>query len=486
MKYWKDILDAIPVEEAKLDENLQITGIASDSRKVEEGYLFIAVKGAQVDGHDYIEKAIENGAVAVIGTDSELLSKLNIVYATTKEKKQYLGKLAAYFYDYPSTEFKLIGITGTNGKTTTASLLHDLYFDLGYKIGLISTIHIKIGNETRPTAYTTPDAIHLQSVFRDCANEGCSHVFMEVSSHAIAQGRIAESDFDLAIFTNITHDHLDYHGTFKEYINAKKMFFDQLSSNATALINKDDKNGTVMVQNTAATVKTFGLKRMADYKCKILSNDMIGLHLQINGLESFFKLSGEFNAYNLTAAFGAAYELGEDTDEILRAMSGLNAASGRLERVDVEGIDYSVFVDYAHTPDALKNVLLALSQMRKHQSKIITVVGCGGNRDKLKRPKMASIAAANSDLLIMTSDNPRNEDPEEILNDMESGVDENKTSKVLRIADRKMAIKTACMMASKDDLVLVAGKGHETYQEIKGEKLPFDDKEIVKATLLKI
>lgn len=485
MKYWNEILNEIPVLAKAEQKDFEVLDIKSDSRKITKGDAFIAIRGLTVDGHEYIAKAIENGASAIIGTDLDKLNDLEIPWCQTEEDPANLARLANVFFEFPTNDFKLIGITGTNGKTTTASLLHDLYSALGYKVGLVSTIEIRIGSETKSSTHTTPDALTLQRTFNEMRRAGCDYVFMEVSSHALAQERVAYCDFDIGVFTNLSHDHLDYHKSFKEYIQAKKKFFDQLKKKAISIINDDDKNGSVMVQNTKSNIIYYGLRKMADYKSKILSNEVAGLFLKINNNESYFRLSGEFNAYNLTAVYAVAMELGQNSEEVLRIMSGLHTANGRLERVDVEGLKFTIYVDYAHTPDALENVLKTLNQMKKSTAKITTVVGCGGNRDKAKRPKMAKIGAKGSDLLILTSDNPRDEDPEAILNDMQKGIEIEEEKKVLRIADRAMAIKTACMMAKDNDIILVAGKGHETYQEVKGEKLPFDDKKVIKATLLK-
>lgn len=457
---------------------VEVNGICFDSRKVQPGSLFVAVRGTQSDGHDYITKAILQGAVAIVC--EKLPDTINeaLVYVTVKNSAEALGIIASNFYGNPSEKLKLTGVTGTNGKTTTATLLYQLFSRLGYRVGLISTVENRIAEQAIPATHTTPDPIQLNYLLRKMADESCTHVFMEVSSHAVDQERIAGLKFAGAIFTNITHDHLDYHKTFENYIKAKKKFFDDLPSDAFALVNADDKRGMVMLQNTKATKYTFGLKKMVDYKAKIMTNSIEGLELEINGKSVWFKMIGDFNAYNLTGVFGAAVLLGEEADEVLTQLSMLKGAPGRFELV-MPGSKFTAIVDYAHTPDALKNVLETIAEFRTGTEQVITVVGCGGNRDKTKRPLMASIACKLSDKVFLTSDNPRDEDPMEIIREMQTGVTPTEARKTLVIADREEAIKTACMMAREKDIILIAGKGHEDYQEIKGVKHPFDDRKVV-------
>jgi UDP-N-acetylmuramoyl-L-alanyl-D-glutamate--2,6-diaminopimelate ligase len=462
--------------------NVDVTGVSFDSRKVKPGHLFVAVKGTLSDGHEYIKKAIDFGAVAIVCEKLPETINEKIVYVTVKSSAQALGIISANFSGNPSEKIKLIGITGTNGKTTTGTLLYQLFGQLGYVVGLISTVENRIDKEVVPSTHTTPDPVQLNELLKRMVEAGCSHVFMEVSSHAVDQERIAGLKFTGAIFTNITHDHLDYHKTFENYIKAKKKFFDELHSDAFALVNADDKRGMVMLQNTKATKYTFGLKKMVDFKGKIITNSIEGLELEIGGKNVWFKMIGDFNAYNLLGVFGAAVLLGEDTDEVLTKLSSLPGAPGRFELV-MPGSKVIAIVDYAHTPDALQNVLETIAQFRTGNEQVITVVGCGGNRDKTKRPLMASIACRLSDKVVLTSDNPRDEDPMEIIREMQTGVTPSEARKTLVIADREEAIKTACMMAKEKDIVLVAGKGHEDYQEIKGVKHPFDDKDVVERML---
>ncbi len=461
---------------------VDIKGICFDSRQVKPGFLFIAVKGTQSDGHQYISKAAEMGAVAVVCEKSteEIMGKATVV--TVKSSSQALGIIASNYYENPSEKLKLTGVTGTNGKTTVATLLFKLFTELGHKCGLISTVENRIVDEIIPSTHTTPDPIQLNELLKRMVDSACTHVFMEVSSHAIDQERIAGLKFVGALFTNITHDHLDYHHTFENYIKAKKKYFDELTTDAFALVNADDKRGMVMLQNTKATKYSFGLKKMVDFKAKIITNSIEGLELEIAGKTVWFKLIGDFNAYNLLAVYGAAVLLGEDSDDVLVKLSSLKGAVGRFELV-LPGSKKVAIVDYAHTPDALKNVLETIAQFRSGNEKVITVVGCGGNRDKTKRPMMASIACRLSDKVVLTSDNPRNEDPMEIIKDMQTGVMPTEARKTLIIPDREEAIKTACMLAQDKDIILIAGKGHETYQEIKGVKHPFDDREVVERML---
>lgn len=474
----KDILYKVSLTSSYGNMAVEVNGICFDSRKVQPGSLFVAVRGTQSDGHDYITKAILQGAVAIVC--EKLPDTINeaLVYVTVKSSAEALGIIASNFYGNPSENLKLTGVTGTNGKTTTATLLYQLFSRLGYRAGLISTVENRIADQVIPATHTTPDPIQLNYLLKKMADESCTHVFMEVSSHAVDQERIAGLKFAGAIFTNITHDHLDYHKTFENYIKAKKKFFDDLPSDAFALVNADDKRGMVMLQNTKANKYTFGLKKMVDYKAKIMTNSIEGLELEINGKSVWFKMIGDFNAYNLTGVFGAAVLLGEEPDEVLTQLSMLKGAPGRFELV-MPGSKFTAIVDYAHTPDALKNVLETIAEFRTGTEQVITVVGCGGNRDKTKRPLMASIACKLSDKVFLTSDNPRDEDPMEIIREMQTGVTPTEARKTLVIADREEAIKTACMMAREKDIILIAGKGHEDYQEIKGVKHPFDDRKVV-------
>jgi UDP-N-acetylmuramoyl-L-alanyl-D-glutamate--2,6-diaminopimelate ligase len=405
-----------------------------------------------------------------------------VTYVTVKDSAQALGIIASNFYGNPSEKVKLTGVTGTNGKTTTATLLYQLFTKLGYTVGLISTVENRIAEKIIPATHTTPDPIQLNDLLKKMVEQGCSHVFMEVSSHAVDQERIAGIKFIGAIFTNITHDHLDYHKTFENYIKAKKKFFDELPPEAFALVNADDKRGMVMLQNTKATKYSFGLKKMVDFKGKIITNSIEGLEIEIGGKNVWFQMIGDFNAYNLLGVYGAAVLLGEDADEVLTQLSSLRGAPGRFELV-MPGSKIIAIVDYAHTPDALKNVLETIAQFRTGNEQVITVVGCGGNRDKTKRPLMASIACRLSDKVVLTSDNPRDEDPMEIIREMQTGVTPSEPRKTLVMADREEAVKTACMMAKENDIILVAGKGHEDYQEIKGVKYPFDDRKVVERML---
>lgn len=478
----KDILYKVSLTSGSGDMNVDVKGICFDSRQVKPGSLFVAVKGTQSDGHQYISKALSLGAVAIV---CEVLPESvpdNITFVTVKNSGQALGVIASNFYQNPSEKIKLTGVTGTNGKTTVATLLFKLFTSLGYKCGLISTVENLIVDQVIPSTHTTPDPIQLNELLKKMIASGCTHVFMEVSSHAIDQERIAGLKFVGAIFTNITHDHLDYHHTFENYIKAKKKYFDELGSDAFALVNADDRRGMVMLQNTKATKYSYGLKKVVDFKGKILTNSIEGLELDLAGKTVWFKLIGDFNAYNLLAAYGAAVLLGEDSDQVLVKLSSLKGAVGRFDLV-LPGSKKIAIVDYAHTPDALKNVLETIAQFRSGNEQVITVVGCGGNRDRAKRPLMASIACKLSDKVVLTSDNPRDEDPVAIIKEMQTGVTPTEVRKTLVIADREEAIKTACMMANENDIILVAGKGHETYQEIKGVKYPFDDREVVERML---
>lgn len=462
--------------------DLVIDHVEFDSRGVKKNTVFVAIPGTKVDGHLFIDKAIELGAAAIV---CEVLPEVlndSVTYVQVKNAHQALALLADNFFGNPSRQLKLIGITGTNGKTTTTTLLHEIFTQLGYKVGLLSTVVNKIGITEVPATHTTPNPVALNALLRDMVDQGCSHCFMEVSSHAIHQHRIAGLDFDVAGFTNISHDHLDYHRTFKEYIYAKKMFFDNLKSSAIAIVNEDDSNGIVMVQNSNAIVRTFALKTVADYKVKIIENSFSGLVLNINQHELWTNLIGGFNAYNLVLVYAIAVELEQDEMEVLQCISKLKSVEGRFEQF-ISQTGVVAIVDYAHTPDALKNVLSTIQAVRTRNEQVITVVGCGGDRDKTKRPLMAEISAELSDKVILTSDNPRSEDPDTIIDEMKVGIPAQKTAKVMAITKREEAIKVACALAVKGDILLVAGKGHEKYQEIKGERFPFDDFALVVETL---
>lgn len=462
------------------DIDIDIKGVNIDSRKIENGHLFIAMKGTQVDGHKFIDKAIALGATAILLEDMPETLEDKVTYVQVKSTEEDAGKVATLFYGDPSKKLKLVGVTGTNGKTTIATLLYEMFREFGYKVGLLSTVCNYIDDKAIPADHTTPDPIELNRLLGDMVAEGCEYAFMECSSHAIHQRRINGLDFTGAIFTNLTRDHLDYHKTFENYRNAKKMFFDDLSKNAFAITNADDKNGMIMVQNTKATIKTYSIKRMADFRAKILECHFEGMYLEIDGKEVGVQFIGKFNVSNLLAVYGAAVMLGKKPEDILVALSTLKSVNGRLEPIQSpEG--YTAIVDYAHTPDALENVLAAIHEVLDTKGgHIITVCGAGGHRDKGKRPLMAQEAVKQSDTVILTSDNPRDEDPQAIINDMLAGLDTKQKKKVLNIVDRKEAIRTAAMMAKKGDVILVAGKGHENYQEINGVKHHFDDHEVIR------
>lgn len=462
------------------DIDIDIKGVNIDSRKIENGHLFIAMKGTQVDGHKFIDKAITLGATAILLEDMPETLEDKVTYVQVKSTEEDAGKVATLFYGDPSKKLKLVGVTGTNGKTTIATLLYEMFREFGYKVGLLSTVCNYIDDKAIPADHTTPDPIELNRLLGDMVAEGCEYAFMECSSHAIQQRRISGLDFTGAIFTNLTRDHLDYHKTFENYRNAKKMFFDDLSKNAFAITNADDKNGMIMVQNTKATIKTYSIKRMADFRAKILECHFEGMYLEIDGKEVGVQFIGKFNVSNLLAVYGAAVMLGKKPEDILVALSTLKSVNGRLEPIQSpEG--YTAIVDYAHTPDALENVLAAIHEVLDTKGgHIITVCGAGGHRDKGKRPLMAQEAVKQSDTVILTSDNPRDEDPQAIINDMLAGLDTKQKKKVLNIVDRKEAIRTAAMMAKKGDVILVAGKGHENYQEINGVKHHFDDHEVIR------
>lgn len=479
MAVLQDILYKAGIRSVTGRTDIEVTNVQTDSRKVTAGSLFIALKGMHSDGHQYLDTAIQQGAVALVveTLPGQLLETVS--YVQVENTSKAAGWIAHNFYGQPSEKFQLVGVTGTNGKTTIATVLYKLFLALGYKVGLVSTVENRIGNEVIPSTHTTPDAVSLNALLKKMLDAGCSHVFMESSSHAIHQHRIEGLHYAGGIFSNITHDHLDYHKTFDEYIRVKKSFFDGLPSTAFALTNADDKRGMVMLQNTVAKKLTYSLRTMADFKGRILENNLTGLFMNINEQEVHFRLIGEFNAYNLLAVYGAAISLGEDKQEVLTQLSMLSGAEGRFDYL-VSSRDRVIgIVDYAHTPDALLNVLATIKNLRKGHETVITVVGCGGDRDKTKRPVMAEVAVEHSDKVILTSDNPRSEDPAEIIKDMEAGVSAAARRKVLSIADRKEAIRTAISLAGPEDIVLIAGKGHEKYQEIKGVKYDFDDKKIL-------
>ena len=475
-----DILYKVNIRSVDGSTNVEVRDLQIDSRKIEPGAVFVAVKGAIADGHQFIEKAVESGAIAVVSEAMPVSIKKGIVYVQVENSAVAASYMAHNFFGRPSEKMKIVAVTGTNGKTTIATLLYKLFTLLGYKCGLLSTVENHIGDLILPATHTTPDAISLNALLKQMADEGCTHVFMESSSHAIHQHRITGLQFAGGIFSNITHDHLDYHKAFDEYIRVKKSFFDSLSSSAFAISNADDKRGTVMLQNTNAKKYYYSLKTVADFKGKILDNSLTGLMMMVNDIEVHFRLIGEFNAYNLLAVFGAAICMGEEKMEVLRWLSVLTGAEGRFDYMVSAKDKVIAIVDYAHTPDALLNVLATIKKLKKGFEQVITVIGCGGDRDKTKRPVMAEAACEHSDKVIFTSDNPRSEDPEQIIKDMEEGLNATAKRKYISIVDRKEAIKTAISLAKPEDIVLIAGKGHEKYQEIKGVRNHFDDKEIVK------
>jgi UDP-N-acetylmuramoyl-L-alanyl-D-glutamate--2,6-diaminopimelate ligase len=482
VKILKDILYKVAIESVTGSTEIDIHKIDFDSRKIEANDVFVAIRGSLSDGHDYIEKAIQLGAIAVIcDTLPENIEK-GITYIKVKDTNTALAFMAANYFENPSEKLKLVGVTGTNGKTTIASLLFQLFEKAGFKVGLLSTVKIMVDKTEYKATHTTPDSITINHYLNEMIEAGVTHCFMEVSSHGIHQKRTEALHFVGGIFTNLSHDHLDYHPTFAEYRDVKKSFFDSLPKTAFALSNIDDKNGTVMLQNTVARKFTYALKTYADFKAQILESQLSGLLLKVNDNEVWVKLIGTFNAYNVLAIYGTAVELGMDSLEALRLLSDLESVSGRFQYIVSEG-NITAIVDYAHTPDALDNVLKTIDDIRTKNEQLITVVGCGGNRDKTKRPIMAKIASDLSDKAILTSDNPRNEDPEVILDEMEKGVEAHNYKKLLRITDRKQAIKTACQLAQPNDIILIAGKGHETYQEINGVRHHFDDMETVKEIL---
>ena len=475
----QDILYKVHLQSVIGTTDRQVKDIQIDSRKVGAGSVFVAIRGALSDGHAYIDKAIASGATVVVCEAIPATRADGITYLQVNNTHEAVAYMAHNFYDEPSTKIKLTGVTGTNGKTTIATVLFKLFSKLGYNCGLISTVQNQVGEQIIPATHTTPDAISLNALIRQMADAGCTHVFMECSSHAIHQHRITGLHFAGGIFSNITHDHLDYHKTFDEYIRVKKSFFDHLPADAFALSNADDKRGAVMLQNTPASQYYYSLKSVVEFKGKILENALTGLVMLVNDKEVHFRLIGEFNAYNILAVYGAAVLLGQPPEEVLRVLSMLTSAEGRFDYI-ISGSNIIGIVDYAHTPDALENVLITIKKLRKGYEQVITVVGCGGDRDKTKRPVMAQTACDLSDRVILTSDNPRSEDPEDILNDMQAGLNSAAKRKALIIPDRKEAIQTAVNLANKEDIILVAGKGHEKYQDIKGIKYPFDDKEVLR------
>ncbi|HVG12256.1 MAG TPA: UDP-N-acetylmuramoyl-L-alanyl-D-glutamate--2,6-diaminopimelate ligase [Flavisolibacter sp.] len=479
MKKLSDILYKVQLTALSGSTDVIVTDVQIDSRKVSKGCVFIAVKGTSSDGHDFIQKAIESGAAAIVCENMPADVAPDLTYVRVANSAQAAGYIAHAFYKQPSTNLKLVGITGTNGKTTIATLLYKLFTGLGYVCGLVSTVENIIAGTVVPSTHTTPDAVQLNALLGTMRDEGCEFIFMEVSSHAVHQHRIAGLQFAGGVFSNITHDHLDYHKTFDEYIKAKKGFFDGLPATAFAITNADDKRGMVMLQNTAARKLTYSLKTVADFKGKILENMLTGLVMTVNEQEVHFRLIGEFNAYNLLAVYGAAVSLGEDKQAVLQVLSNTTGAEGRF--------DYSVspkkkilgIVDYAHTPDALVNVLSTIKKLKRGYEQVITVVGCGGDRDRTKRPLRAAVTCEHSDKVIFTSDNPRSEDPLQILADMETELSTTAKRKFISMPDRKQAIKTAVSMAGDEDIILIAGKGHEKYQEVNGVKHHFDDKEVL-------
>ena len=475
-----ELLKNVKVIASQGNIDVEIKDVNIDSRKIKDGHLFIAMKGTQVDGHKFINKAIELGAVAILLEDMPEVLNEKVTYVQVASTEEEAGKVATMFYGEPSRKLRLVGVTGTNGKTTVATLLYRMFREFGYKVGLLSTVCNYINDEEVPASHTTPDSIELNCLLAKMVKAGCEYAFMECSSHAIQQHRIGGLEFVGGIFTNLTRDHLDYHKTFENYRNAKKMFFDGLSKNAFAITNADDKNGMVMVQNCKATIKTYSIKRIADFRAKILECHFEGMYLEIDGKEVGVQFIGKFNVSNLLAVYGTAIMLGKKPEEILIALSTLKSVNGRLEPIQSpEG--FTAVVDYAHTPDALENVLSAIHDVLDNKGgRVITVCGAGGHRDKGKRPLMAQEAVKQSDTVILTSDNPRDEEPQAIIDDMLAGLDTTQRKKVLTITDRKEAIRTATMMAQKGDVILVAGKGHENYQEINGVKHHFDDHEVIR------
>ena len=478
MKLLKDIVFKVALKKVIGSTDVEVSALCFDSRKVKPGVAFVAVTGTSSDGHIFISQAVKAGAIAIICESIPEETDKNVTYIEVENSAAALGLMAANYFDHPSAKLKLVGITGTNGKTTVATLLHQLFLELGYKVGLLSTVQNYVNKTIIPATHTTPDPLALNSLLNDMVLSGCDYCFMEVSSHALAQNRTEGLQFTGGVFTNLTHDHLDFHLTFDSYLKAKKSFFDGLDKSSFALVNVDDKNGRVMLQNSAAHQKTYGLKNMADFKARLIENHFSGLLLNIDNQEVWFKMVGAFNAYNLLAAYGTALLLEQDKSKVLTILSRLNGAEGRFDYITSPNGIIGI-VDYAHTPDAVQNVLSTIQEIRKGTEQVISVIGCGGDRDKSKRPIMAQVACDWSDKVILTSDNPRSENPEQIIKEMEVGVMPTNKRKALSIVDRKEAIRTACHLARPGDIILIAGKGHEKYQEIKGVKYPFDDKQIL-------
>lgn len=486
MKLLGELLTDVRVSEVRGAEQVMVEHIAIDSREAGSGGLFFAVKGTKSDGHKFIESAVQNGARVIVCEELPAVIDDAVTYVRVADTRTVVGVIAHQYYDRPSEALRLVGITGTNGKTTVATLLYRLMLEHEQrKTGLISTVDYRIGDTVLPATHTTPDAIALNRLLREMVDAGCTDVFMEVSSHAIDQGRIQGLKFTGGVFTNISHDHLDYHGDFATYIGVKKRFFDGLHKDAFALVNIDDPRGEVMVQNCSAKVSKYSLQKLADFKAKVLANEITGLHIRIDDVEMHSRLVGEFNAYNLLAAYGAAVCLNVERQQAMTALSGLGPVAGRFDIVSHPESGIHAVVDYAHTPDALEKVLLTLRPLVRKPQKLFVIAGCGGDRDKSKRPLMGAIAAGNADIAILTSDNPRTEDPEVILDMMEEGIAKKDSAHVYRISDRKQAIRTAVRMAQRGDTILIAGKGHETYQEVHGVKYPFDDKKVVHEALFK-
>lgn len=475
----KELVVKLKVLEVKGDMECSIGGVQIDSRQVNEGHLFMAVRGTVADGHSYIGKAVEKGAAAVLCEEIPVEQNAAVTYVRVENVEQVVGQVATTFYGDPTSKLKLVGVTGTNGKTTIATVLYEMFRYMGHKAGLLSTVCNYVDGEAIPTEHTTPDPITLNVLLAKMVEVGCEYAFMEVSSHSVVQNRIGGLTFAGGLFTNITRDHLDYHKTFENYIKAKKLFFDNLPAGAFAITNADDKNGMVMVQNTKATVKTYSVQSPADFKAKIVECHFEGMYLNVNGKEVGVQFIGKFNVSNLLAVYGAAVMLGKEEQEVLVALSAMKPVNGRFEALRSPS-GYTAIVDYAHTPDALENVLNAIHGVLDGKGEVITICGAGGNRDKGKRPLMAREAVKQSDRVIITSDNPRFEEPQDIINDMLAGLDEEQMKKVIAIVDRRQAIKTACMMAKSGDVILIAGKGHEDYQDVKGVKHHFDDKEEVR------
>ena len=471
------LIDVVEPAKVKGKADCKIASLGFDSRRVTPGQLFFALKGEAADGHDFISDVVAKGAAAVVCEHLPASCDEKVCYIEVPDSHYAMGCMAAEFYGRPSKELTLVGVTGTNGKTTTVTLLYRLFRALGHKVGLLSTVANYIDDKVVKADRTTPDALQTQRLMAEMVNAGCTYCFMEVSSHAVIQHRIAGLAFDGALFSNITHDHLDYHNTFEAYIKAKKMFFDTLPASAFALTNLDDRNGRTMVQNTKAKVKTYSLHTLADFHCRIIENSFEGMQLNIDGVDVWSRFTGRFNAYNLLLVYAAAQLLGVDKNETLRLLSGMEPVSGRFEVVRGKN-NITAIVDYAHTPDALQNVIDTINDIRHDEQRLITVVGCGGNRDKTKRPLMARIAAGGSDKVVFTSDNPRNEDPNAILDDMYAGLSPGEAACAIRIADRREAINTAIHLSRPGDIILIAGKGHENYQEVKGTQTHFDDKEV--------